>query len=94
MAAERGDGRTGTQEAGPEGLRGGGTSGTRLPLRPGWVAAVSTSTSGGQGPERRDILSIHLDHSSATKARTDGHLVQVKPEHLHEGLGWASNLSR
>lgn len=74
--------------------RGGGTSGTRLPLRPGWVAAVSTSTSGGQGPEGRDILSIHLDHSLATKARTDGHLVQVKPEHQHEGLGWVSNLSR
>ena len=50
-----GGGGMGEQEHRRPALKGRGagwTSGTRLPLRPGWVPAVSTSTSGGQGPER------------------------------------------
>lgn len=56
---------------------------------------VSTSTSvGGQGAaEEGTAISIYLDCFGATKARSDGHRVQVKPEHLREGLGWGSNLS-
>lgn len=41
----------------------------------------------GRGRRGGDLLSIHLDHALATRARRDSQRVQVKPEHLFEGLG-------
>ncbi|KAG5212643.1 hypothetical protein JEQ12_015072 [Ovis aries] len=40
----------------------------------------------GRGRRGGDLLSIHLDHALATRARRDGQQVRVKPEHLLEGL--------
>lgn len=40
----------------------------------------------GRGRRGGDLLSIHLDHALATRARRDGQRVRVKPEHLFEGL--------
>ena len=36
----------------------------------------------GRGRRGGDLLSIHLDHALATRARRDSQRVQVKPEHL------------
>lgn len=53
----------------------------------------------GRGRRGGDLLSIHLDHALATRARRDSQRVRVKPEHLFEGLrgvgvGVVSSLAR
>ena len=90
MAAEgRMGGRMGTPEAGPAGY---------LPTLSGRVPAVSTSTQrwAGAGEAATSFPSTWMDHTLATRARRDGQLVRVKPEHLLEGLaggeGWLAAL--
>lgn len=97
LASWRRSGGMGEQERKRPALKGRGAGEPQAPGSRSVLAGsllLAPPPAVGRGRRGGDILSIHLDHSLATKARTDGHLVQVKPEHLHEGLGWVSNLSR